>query len=167
MLYLVLLLIFVLLICQTKSEGFVEMFGFSGHSNPKEAPTISVNNNGVDTTNFIPIEGGMTHDDVNSAVTIVTNFITKSTDLCVYPIETSKIEKLINVETGSEFIKVRFMYMVTNTGFPFVFGVDAEILDGRVVVANTQEIYRNGKQDMSNENFLPFSEIENFQIYSR
>lgn len=153
--------------CQTRSEGFVEMFGFSGYSAPKNAPELSINNSNIDVSNFINVKGGLTHDDVNSAVTTLTSFIKKSTDLCIYPIETNKIEKFINPETASELVKVRFMYMVTNTGFPFVFGVDAEILDGKVVGANTQEIYKNGKEEMSSDNFLPFSEIENFHIYSR
>jgi hypothetical protein len=109
----------------------------------------------------------MTHDDINNVVRTVTDFVSNHTKLCLYPIETNKIEKFINPESASEIVKVRFMYMVTSTGFPFMFGVDAEILDGKVVTAKTQELYKGGKKEMSSDNFLPFSEIENFHVYSR
>lgn len=167
MLYLVLILVLVFLMFQTKTENFVEQFGFSGYTPPREVPSLKSGKPVSDTTKFLPVAGGMTHDDINDAVSELTKYVNKESGLCVYPIETSKIQKSINPETGTVLVKARFMYMTQNTGFPFVFGVDAEILNGKVVVANTQELYRGGKTEMTSDNFLPFSEIENFHVYSR
>lgn len=158
-LYIVLILVLIYLITQTGSVGYTPS------PPPLEAPVIRVE--GQVPEGFVPLQGGVTHDDVNKVVKTVTAFVTRTTDLCVYPIETSQIEKLMNTESGSELVKVRFMYMVTNTGFPFVFGLSADVLDGVVVRAQTQELYKGGKQQMVMDNFLPFSEVENFQVYSR
>ena len=167
MLYLIFFVMIVFLLLQPKKENFVEMFGFSGYNTPIGSPELNVRKSNVRNSDYVPVKSGMTHDDINSVVRTVTDFVSKETKLCLYPIETNKIEKFINPQSASEIVKVRFMYMVTSTGFPFMFGVDAEVLDGKVVTAKTQELYNGGKKEMSSDNFLPFSEIENFHVYSR
>lgn len=158
-----LILLIVVFLLTYKRENFD--VSFSGYKQPRDV-SIHLNRSGVNEKEFEPDVSGITNDDIKKCVEPVVAYIKKDTGMCVYPVETNKVEKFVNPKSGSVLYKVRFMFTVTSSGFPYTFGIDADVLDGKVVVANTQDMYRAGKE-LSTDNFLPFSEIENFKIYSR
>tara|TARA_B110000977_G_C11024719_1_gene472713 strand:+ start:162 stop:578 length:417 start_codon:yes stop_codon:yes gene_type:complete len=109
---------------------------------------------------------GVTHDDVNMCIKESLNFINKKLSMCSQPIDTSKIRKLVN---GTDVIyQCRFMLMVTSTGYPFVLGLEADIKNGKLIRASTQDIYRGDiPLGPLEDNFKDFSEVETFKVYSR
>ena len=146
--------IFMLYTLYPKKEGFFET---SGYNKPL---------NNIDRTSKEPLTGtyksisGITHDDVAEAVSSAEKYLSKTTGRCVYIIETNKIEKSMN-EKESVLYKCRFMVMVKDSGFPYAFGVDIEVLDGEVIAASTQSV-TSSSQDIVNEKEGNFEDIEKF-----
>ena len=169
MLLIVLLVILLILLVRPRKENFVEMFGFSGHQKPVDHVDIQYAdaqfdvNSGKDITD----EDGVTHDDVMVVTEALIPFVKEKTGLCVYPVETNSIRKFRN-GSGKVFFKCRFMYTTTSTPFPMSFGMDAIVVEGKVVNAKTQSILNNDTSELKaytgglDENYMAFDIIEKF-----
>jgi hypothetical protein len=171
--FLILFIVFLLLfVIQPKRENFQEMFGFSGYKKPVTGADtfLDYSAGNPDMTKFTEVtaKDGITSDTVNENIQIIQNFLKTKFNFCVYPIETSKISKLKHNETDSVIYRCRFMFMVTSSTYPFVIGLDVDVLDGKVIRAVTQDMYKGQapSKDLE-ENFLPFQEIESFNVYTR
>ena len=52
--------------------------------------------------------------------------------------------------------------MATSTGFPFGFGIEVDVIDGKIIKAQTQSVLSNTMKPFTpeiGENFLPASEL--------
>jgi hypothetical protein len=146
--------IFILYTLYPKKEGF---FDTSGYNKPLN--NIDQKSNRLLTGTY-KIVSGITNDDVSEAVTATEKYLSKITGRCVYIIETNKIEKSMN-ERESVLYKCRFMVMVKDSGFPYAFGVDIEVLDGEVITALTQS-FTSSSQAVVEEKEGNFEDIEKF-----
>lgn len=158
---------------QPKVEDFQELFGFSGYKKPVSHVSIDYNQkvNETDYKNVTTSEG-VVNDDIQKCTTLACDFIKKETGLCVYAIETNKIEKYVNPK-GEKLFKCRFMMTTTSTSFPFIFGIDFTIAGDQVVKARTQPLYTKDDEKIKaytntiEQNFQPFSNVEEFSLYTR
>ena len=168
-----LVVVFLLFVFQPKRENFQEMFGFSGYKKPvTDTDTfLDYSAGNPDMTKFTDVSAkdGITYDIVNENIQVIQQFLKTKFNFCVYPIETSKISKLKHNETDSVIYRCRFMFMVTRSTYPFVLGLDVDVLDGKVIRAVTQDVYKGQAPPKKGleENFLPFNEIESFNVYTR
>lgn len=111
--------------------------------------------------------GGLDNDDVNRVTVAAKQFLDDHLKKCVVPLETNVIKKY--TKKGSNMVKYesRFMFMVGDSEFPYGFGCDITVVDGKVVKAQSQQFedksmaYTSGLDD----NFIPFSQIEEFKLY--
>ena len=164
--YWVIIIVMILMLTLTpQRERFQEMFGFSGHREPIESTTYSFGselNGYTDVTD----QEGVTADEVNTCVKASLNFINKKLNMCSYPVETNKIHKM--KKDGDVVYTCKFMFMVKSTNYPFMLGVETDVhADGKILRAATQDTYRGVVPKEREENFLSFSEVENFKVYSR
>lgn len=147
----------ILLLCFTKREKFVEMFGFSGYTKPTLDVGINYGSSVADT--FVLQKGAITPDMIQKAVLPTQAFVKEKTGLCVRVIETNKFERYLN-EKNQELFKCRFMMTTTSVGFPFGLGIQVEVLNGKVVSAQTQPL----KAEVS---FKPYqAELGEFTSYN-
>ena len=169
MLLIILLVILLILLVRPRKENYVEMFGFSGHKKPVDHVDIQYTdsqfdvNSGKDVTE----SEGIDNDDINVVTNVLVSFVKEKVGLCVYPIETNSIRKF-KTESGKLFFKCRFMYTTTSTSFPISFGLDAIVMEGKVVNAKTQSILNNETSELKaytgglDENYIAFDTIEKF-----
>ena len=135
MLFIILLLVFVFVaLGGNRKEKFVEMFGFSGYTKPKDA---DLNVRAPDLSGFVQSGGSITPDEIQSVVLPCQKYFGDKTGVCVYAIETSDIKKYTK-EADTLYV-VRFMFTVTNSGFPYGVGATFHVLNGGVVGAITQQ----------------------------
>ena len=169
MILIVLLLIVLYILLSPRKEGFKEIFGLSGYNKPVDHVNIQFKDTQFDGAGEVDLTDseGVSNDDVNMVLNTLEPFIKKETNLCVHPIETNRIRKFKN-DKGVIFFKCRFMYVTTNTSFPFSFGVNALISNGKVVSASTQKISSDSTENVKafkhelSENFVAFDRIEKF-----
>ena len=168
MYWIVVMLLFLILWAFPERERFQEMFGFSGYKKPITDTSLDYSSMGADMTKFSEVTDseGVTFDEMNTVITAVQKFLREKFDFCVYPIETSKIEKFKHNETTSVLYKCKFMFMVTSSTYPFVLGVQAEVLDGKVVRASTQDMHKSTVGGESGD-LMQYNEIESFTVYNR
>ena len=124
---LVALFALVVIMC-SKRENFVEVFGFAGYSKP-----VAVNYD----NSMAPIDEGeyeeqqkfeITPDIVNDIVLVIQRYIREKQDICVQPIETNFIRKLVSKTDPSKVMyRARIMFMVPS-GFPFGIAISADVL---------------------------------------
>jgi hypothetical protein len=159
---------------QPNVEEFQELFGFSGYQKPVSHVSIDyVRDQGVltDYKNVTASEG-VTNEDIEKCTNVSCDFIKKETNLCVYAIETNKIEKYVNTK-GEKMYKCKFMMTTTSTSFPFNFGIELTIMGEHVVKARTQPLYTKEDEKIKaytnsiEQNFQPFSNVEEFSLYRR
>jgi hypothetical protein len=134
MMWILLVLLVIILLWGTK-EGFVEMFGFSGYSKPID---VDINIPPPDLSAFNLSGDAVTPDEVEKVLLPAQKFMKDKTGLCVYAIETNKIEKYVREK--QIIYKFRVMFTVTNKGFPYGIGATFYIMDGKVVSAMTQQV---------------------------
>jgi len=146
--------IFMLYTLYPKKEGFFETSGYNKPLN------IIDHKSTKSLTGTYKSVSGITNDDIAEAVTAAEKYLSKTTGRCVYIIETNKIEKSVN-EKDSVLYKCRFMVMVKDSGFPYAFGVDIEVLDGEVITARTQS-FTSSSQAIVEEKEGNFEDIEKF-----
>jgi len=137
MIALLLLLVLVWLLSggNTK-ETFIELFGFSGYKKPKD---VDLNIQHPELSGYTQSTTPITPDEIQSIVIPSQDFFNKKTGLCVYAVETNDVKKYVNKD-GSTLYVVRFMFTVTNTGFPYGIGATFHVLDSKVVGAVTQQM---------------------------
>jgi len=155
MLVFVLLLLFVFLLSVgTTSENFVEIFGFSGYKKPKD---VDLNIQAPELSGFVESTGPLTPDEIQSVVIPCQDYFKTKTGLCVYAIETNNIKKY--TKEGSVLYVVRFMFTVTNSGFPYGIGATFHVLDSRVVGAVTQQMGGGFKPAGSEPTYVSYEQI--------
>ena len=131
----ILLVLLVIVLLWGSKEGFVEMFGFSGYSKPVE---VDINMPPPDLSSYSLSGDIITPDEVEKALLPAQKFIKAKTGLCVYAIETNKVEKYVREK--QTLYKFRVMFTVTNKGFPYGIGATFYVMDGKVISATTQQV---------------------------
>jgi hypothetical protein len=150
-----LIALFIVYTLSTKKEGFFDMSGYN-----KPLPGINQKSDKA-LSEYKPIgEKGITNDDVAVAVSATQKYISEKIGKCVHVIETNKIDKLIGPR-DSILYRCRFMMMVKDGGFPYAFGVDSEVLDGKVITALTQS-FDSSNQGVAEEKPGNFEDIEKY-----
>lgn len=161
----IIIMLTVLIVDSPQRERFQEMFGFSGHREPidETAFTFGSELNGyTDVTD----QEGVSADEVNMCVKASLKFINEKLKMCSYPVETSKIHKMKRDQ--DVVYTCKFMFMVKSTNYPFMLGVETDVhANGKVLRAATQDTYKGVVPEEREENFLSFSEVEDFKVYSR
>lgn len=155
--------LFLLLVLLSCKEKFVEMLGFSGYQKPVLNLELNYADVDFDLTGFTKVTGELSPDELDDLITETQGFISRTGKVCAYPIETSFIQRYINNSTGDKLTKCRFMFVTTNTNFPFGFGLTAVILNGKVVATRTQPLEDTidiapHEQETASA-FLPFSDL--------
>ena len=150
-----LIALFIVYTLSTNKEGFFDISGYN-----KPLPGINQKSDKV-LSEYKPIgEKGITNDDVAVAVAATQEYIREKTGKCVHVIETNKIDKLRGPRE-SVLYRCRFMMMVKDGGFPYAFGVDSEVLDGKVISALTQS-FDSSNQGVAEEKPGNFEDIEKY-----
>ena len=160
-----LVLVYFMCMCSTR-ENFQEIFGFSGMKKSVDDTSFQFGSGGEypDYTD-VTDDDGITHDEVNMCVKETMNMLNNKLSVCSYPVETSKIRKL--VKDSDVIFTCKFMFMVTSTSYPFMLGMESDIKNGKVIRASTQDMYKGTAPPVREENFKDFSEVENLKVYSR
>lgn len=150
-----LIALFLVYTMSNKKEGFFDMSGYNKHipgiNQKSDKPLSEYKSIG---------EKGIVNDDIAVAITATQKYISDKTGKCVHVIETNKIDKLVGPRE-SVLYKCRFMVMVKDSGFPYAFGVDSEILDGKVISALTQS-FDTSNQGVAEEKHGNFEDIEKY-----
>ena len=119
------ILIGLLLILATSKEKFTEIFGFSGYSKP--ILNVSINeklNSSIDVSNYEEKAALIDNDTLQTLLFTVQSKL----KLPSYAVETNSIKKFVDKTDPSKIIyRCRFMFVYTK-GFPFGFGVSADIM---------------------------------------
>ena len=150
-----LIALFLVYTLYVRKEGFFDMSGYSQHINGINEKSDKA------LGDYKPVaEKGITHDDTAIAVSATQKYISTKTGKCVHIIETNKIDKLIGPR-DSVLYKCRFMVMVKDSGFPYAFGIDSEVLDGKVISALTQS-FDSSNQGVAEEKQGNFEDIEKY-----
>jgi len=155
--------LFILLVLTSCKEKFVEMFGFSGYKKPVLNLDLNYADVDFDLTGFSKVTGELTPDELDAMISATQKFISRTGKVCAYPIETSSVERYVNSSTGDKLSKCRFMFVTTNTNFPFGFGLTSVILNGKVVATRTQVLKDTDSikphEEETASAFLPFSDL--------
>lgn len=134
-----LLLAALLLLMMTNREPFVEVMGFAGYKKPSR---ISADER-FDYTGYTEQVAAVTATELQSMVNLVQGYFKE----CVYPLETNSIKKYVKSNAdgvdSSVAYKCAFTFMTTR-GFVYGFGVQADIVDGKLVGVQTQQMSTNG-----------------------
>ena len=146
--------LFIAYTLSTRKEGFFDLSGYN-----KPIKSINEKTKNILTNMYKPVIG-ITNDDVNIVVKETQKYISEQTGHCVNIIETNKIEKFTG-PNKSVLYKARFMVLVRDVGFPYAFGIDIEILNGKVVKGVTQS-YDTSNQGVAEEKKGNFEDIEKF-----
>jgi hypothetical protein len=155
-------LIGILLVLATSKEKFTEIFGFSGYSKP--ILNVSINeklNSSIDISNYEEKAALIGNDLLQELLFTVQRHLKMPT----YAVETNSIKKFVDKTDPSKIIyRCRFMFIYTK-GFPFGFGVSADILmtpKPTIVAITTQP-----QSDQTYSPVEPFTEGEdNFVNYN-
>ena len=136
-----LLIAALLLLMMTNREPFVEVMGFAGYKKPSR---ISADER-FDYTGYTEQVAAVTATELQTMINLVQGYFKE----CVYPLETNSIKKYVKNTSGSTAepesvaYKCAFTFMTTR-GFVYGFGVQADIVDGKLVGVQTQQMSTNG-----------------------
>jgi hypothetical protein len=150
-----LIALFIVYTLSNQKEGFFDMSGYN-----KPLPEINHKSDKALSEYKSVGEKGITNDDVAVAVSATQEYISEKSGKCVHVIETNKIDKLTGPQ-NSVLYKCRFMMMTKGGGFPYAFGVDSEVLDGKVITALTQS-FDTSNQGVAEEKSGNFEDIEKY-----
>ena len=146
---------------QCGREKFVEVFAKAGYEKTKDDFQINVDSNFNEMDFKLNDNVSITHDELRMCLVPTIELIKKETGLCVSPVETTKI-KLYENNDNKKLYKCKFMFMTVNTGFPFGFGIEVDVIDGKIIKAQTQSKLSSQLKPFTpeiGENFLPASEL--------
>ena len=151
-----LLLAVLLLLMMTNREPFVEVMGFAGYKKPSR---ISADER-FDYTGYTEQVAAVTATELQTMINLVQGYFRE----CVYPLETNSIKKYVksNADGGDSSVayKCAFTFMTTK-GFVYGFGVQADIVDGKLVGVQTQQMATNGDiKPYTDEIASDFTEFE-------
>ena len=151
-----LLLAALLLLMMTNREPFVEVMGFAGYKKPVR---ISADER-FDYTGYTEQVAAVTATELQTIINLVQGYFKE----CVYPLETNSIKKYVKSNAdgvdSSVAYKCAFTFMTTK-GFVYGFGVQADIVDGKLVGVQTQQMSTNGEiKPYTDEIASDFTEFE-------
>lgn len=133
--------LFLLMMMMTTSdrEPFVEVMGFAGYKRPSR---VSADER-FDYTGYTERVASVTATELQSMINLVRGYFKE----CVYPLETNSIKKYVKSNAdgvdSSVAYKCAFTFMTTS-GFVYGFGVQADIVDGKLAGVQTQQMSTNG-----------------------
>jgi len=132
--------LFLLMMMTTSDrEPFVEVMGFAGYKRPSR---ISADER-FDYTGYTEQVASVTATELQSMISLVQGYFKE----CVYPLETNSIKKYVKSNAdgvdSSVAYKCAFTFMTTR-GFVYGFGVQADIVDGKLAGVQTQQMSTNG-----------------------
>jgi len=112
----------------SKRENFVEVFGFAGYSKPV-AVDYDKSMTPIDEKEYEEHQKfEITPDIVSDIVLVIQKYIREKQDICVQPIETNFVKKLVSKTDPSKVLyRTRMMFMVPK-GFPFGVAISADVL---------------------------------------
>lgn len=151
-----LLLAALLLLMMTNREPFVEVMGFAGYKKPSR---VSADER-FDYTGYTEQVAAVTATELQTMINLVQGYFKE----CVYPLETNSIKKYVKSNAdgvdSSVAYKCAFTFMTTR-GFVYGFGVQADIVDGKLVGVQTQQMSTNGDiKPYTDEIASDFTEFE-------
>ena len=149
-----LIALFIVYTLTKQKEGFFDMSGYNKSIQGLNEKTFDV------PMSSYKIMTGVTNDDIDVVVTAAHTYLKEKTGHCVHIIETNKIEKFTGPR-DSVLYKARFMCLVKDVGFPYAFGVDIDVLDGKVIKAFTQSS-DTSNQGVAEEKQGNFEDIEKY-----
>ena len=153
----VIALLVIALLLTNKSEKFVEMFGFSGHS-PARGVRFDRPYKGSGSLRDEPIT--VTRDQIN----MIIQAVMKEMDTCMYPLETNNI-KLID----DSVYRTNFTFMASDAGFPIGVGIQADVMlkdnVASVVGMSTQPMKISGNIEVFNQSIG--AEFQEFEMISK
>jgi len=161
--YVLILIIALIFFCITRKEKFSEIFASAGYSKPITDININENNiNSIDISSYEEKAALISNDLLQELLFTVQ----KQMKLPTYGIETGDIKKFVNKTDPSKIIyRCRFMFLYTK-GFPFGFGVTADIMMAPkpTIIAMTTQPQSN----QTEQNIKPFTEEchDNFVNYN-
>lgn len=131
--------LFLLMMTTSDREPFVEVMGFAGYKRPSR---ISADER-FDYTGYTERVASVTATELQSMISLVQGYFKE----CVYPLETNSIKKYVKSNAdgvdSSVAYKCAFTFMTTR-GFVYGFGVQADIVDGKLAGVQTQQMSTNG-----------------------
>ena len=152
----------------TSKEKFTEIFGLSGYSKPILNVNINKELSGIDYSDYTPKKVFVTPDILQELVFTVQRYLESQGMDWTYAIETNNIELFENKTDPSKIVyKCRFMFMYTK-GFPFGFGVTADIMMSpkpTIVGFRTQPMDNQTKQPIKpfdadrHDNFVNYQQV--------
>ena len=128
-------LVALLLLMMTSREPFVEVMGFAGYKKPSRIEATKR----FDYTGYTEETAAVTASEIQRMIQLVQGYFKGE---CVYPLETNSIKKF--VKDSSVAYKCAFTFMTTR-GFVYGFGVQADIVDGKLLGIHTQQLDGNGE----------------------
>lgn len=124
---LIALFVFALVMCTTR-EKFVEVFGFAGYAKPA---TVDYDSSLAPIKEEEYVEQQkfeITPDIVSDIVNVIQKHVRDKQNLCVQPVETNFVNKLVNTTDETKVLyRARMMFMVPS-GFPFGVAISADVL---------------------------------------
>lgn len=157
-----------LLYLATSKEKFTEVFGLAGYSKPIVDVKINKELSGIDYSEYEESEVQVTPDTLQALIFTVQRYMESQGMEWTYAIETNNVKKFINKTDPSKIVyKCRFMFMYTK-GFPFGFGVTADIMMApkpTIIGIQTQPMADQTKQSISpfnadlHDNFVNYQQI--------
>ena len=153
----VIALLVIALLLTNKSEKFVEMFGFSGHS-PAKGVRFDRPYKGSGSLRDDPIT--VTRDQIN----MIIQAVMKEMNTCMYPVETNNI-KLID----DSVYRANFTFMASDAGFPIGVGFQADVMlkgnEANVVGISTQPMKISDNIQAFNQSVG--AEFQGFEVVSK
>lgn len=144
------------LLFMTNKEPFVEVMGFAGYNKPNRVSEDTR----FDYTGYTEEVAAVTATELQDMINLVKGHFKE----CVYPIETNSIKKFVKPNAdgldSSVAHKCAFTFMTT-TGFVYGFGVQADVVDGKLLGVQTQQLSTDGAiKPYTDENVSDFTDFE-------
>lgn len=165
---LVLLGVITFLCFASSKEKFTEIFGLSGYSKPILHVNMNKELSGIDYSDYKETQALVTPDVLQELIFTVQRYMESQGMEWTYAIETSDVKKFVDKTDSSKIVyKCRFMFMYTK-GFPFGFGVTADIMMAPkpvIVGIQTQPMAEQTKQPIKpfnadlHDNFVNYQQI--------
>ena len=149
-------LVALLFLMMTNKESFVEVMGFAGYKKPTHIEADKK----FDYEGYTEQVAAVTATELQTMINLVQGYFKE----CVYPLETNSIKKYVKSNAdgvdSSVAYKCAFTFMTTK-GFVYGFGVQADIVDGKLVGVQTQQMSTNGEiKPYTDEIASDFTEFE-------
>tara|TARA_R110002073_G_scaffold59781_9_gene150304 strand:+ start:3274 stop:3801 length:528 start_codon:yes stop_codon:yes gene_type:complete len=149
-------LVALLLFIMTNREPFVEVMGFAGYKPPSRITADKK----FDYNGYTEEVAVVTATEINEMINLVKDYFKE----CLYPLETNSIKKFTKSNAdgvdSSVAYRCSFTFMTTR-GFVYGLSVQADIVDGKLVGVQTQQMTADGAiKPYSDDIASDFTEFE-------